>query len=223
MGAPVASGTRAGSTSGSSAGIHKDGARSDCSRFSRHLRSHDSHNSADRGGEGRPRRARLPQLRQAAERDLALPARSCAYRSPKRSSASGPSDEQSSREPPRFRTPASRLKGQPPRRRRGGCSVRTAAAPGRLLGRRALTRSASALGVAPKASTRTRVHTKAQLRADRQPRAGSPTTRRASSLARSRFSAAVDRSPLRPCSEQIAGSRHEDGKRGCPPAAHPSR
>jgi len=53
MGAPVAFGTLAGSTSGSWDSIHKEAARSDFSRFT--LRSYDSHNSADRRGIGRRR------------------------------------------------------------------------------------------------------------------------------------------------------------------------
>jgi hypothetical protein len=43
MGAPVASGTLAGSTSGSAASIHRQAASSDFSRFRRHPRSYDSH------------------------------------------------------------------------------------------------------------------------------------------------------------------------------------
>ena len=42
-GRPVASGTLAGSTSGSAASIHRQAASSDFSRFRRHPRSYDSH------------------------------------------------------------------------------------------------------------------------------------------------------------------------------------
>ena len=47
MGVPVASGTLAGSTSGSAASMHREAARSDFTRSVATVRSHNSHNSAD--------------------------------------------------------------------------------------------------------------------------------------------------------------------------------
>jgi hypothetical protein len=67
MGAPVASGTLAGSTSGSGASIHREAASSDFTRSVATVRSHDSHNSADRRGVERRRRRRLPRPRKKAE------------------------------------------------------------------------------------------------------------------------------------------------------------
>ena len=68
MGAPVASGTLAGSTSGSGPSIHREAARSDNTCSVDTLRSYDSHNSADHREVERRRRTRLPRKMKREDR-----------------------------------------------------------------------------------------------------------------------------------------------------------